>query len=82
MDEDQKPVEVNVGGAISPEPTAPKFNKVVFLMAIVALSAVFGFGLNWVFRVIPTEAPFLLFSYAAGLTYFYSPRNICNIRGI
>lgn len=73
MDENQKPVEINVDGAISPEPTAPKFNKAVFLMAIVALSTVFGFGLNWVFRVIPTEAPFLLFSYAVGLTMIFLP---------
>lgn len=73
MDDNQKPVEINVGGTTSPVPTAPKFNKAVFLMAVVALSAVFGFGLNWVFRVIPTEAPFLLFSYAVGLTMIFLP---------
>lgn len=73
MDENQKPVEINIGGETIPQEPAHKFNKPAFLLVIAAMIAVFGIGLNWVFRVIPTEASFLLFSYAVGLTMIFLP---------
>src|SRR3989338_3913636 len=75
--EEQKPIEVSIKSSAPATETAsgaqPKSSKLSIIGAIVILAAIFGYGLNWVFNVIPDQAPFLLFSYAVGLTMIFLP---------
>ncbi len=75
--EEQKPVEVSIKSPAPAPGTAPenqsKSTKWPIIGVIVILAAIFGVGLNWVFGVVPDQAPFLLFSYAVGLTMIFLP---------
>src|SRR3989344_1774434 len=72
----QKPVEISLGdsagGAATVKPPA-KSAKRPIVAAILTLAVIFIAGLNWVFNVAPDQAPFLLFSYAVGLTMIFLP---------
>ena len=75
--EEQKPIEISIKNSTSGTETAAetrlKSSKLQILGAVLVLATVFGVGLNWVFGVVPDQAPFLLFSYAVGLTMIFLP---------
>src|SRR3989344_5831073 len=75
--EEQKPIEISIKNLTSDIETAAetqlKSSKLPILGAVLVLAAIFGVGLNWVFGVVPDQAPFLLFSYAVGLTMIFLP---------
>lgn len=51
----------------------PITSKWPLTAVILVLAAIFIFGLKWVFEAVPLQAPFLLFSYAVGLTMIFLP---------
>lgn len=75
VEQEQKPVEINITGPNQVPSAPPVANSKRIAMGFVALALalIFGLGLKWVFSVVPTEAPFLLFSYAVGLTMIFLP---------
>ena len=77
---DQEPIEVKLSSKVTPKPSdlpsehvSGKQWKAVFVLGVVVLAAIFVVGLRWVFLVNPDAAPFLLFSYAVGLTMIFLP---------
>ena len=73
--EEQKSVEVSIKSSspVAEAAAESKSSKMPILGAVLILAAIFGVGLNWVFGVAPDQAPFLLFSYAVGLTMIFLP---------
>ena len=70
---EQAPVEIKLSSPPSSEPQAPQKSRAIFIVVILGLLVIFLAGLRWVFAVNPDQAPFLLFSYAVGLTMIFLP---------